>query len=1175
MININVTPVNDRPSMSSQQYLTAINQDDFTSAGQTINSMFNAGFSDPDGTFTGVAVFANSANPGTQGSWQYSTDGSTWYAIGTSVNTPGGALFLTKNTYVRFVPVAGYYGNPGGLIIRAIDQIYSNASGTFTSGATRLTQADAVSASKPLLFGPAPSFVLINIIMGKPPSGVPVAWDGGVSGSWTLATNWDTDAVPGTADQVTINNAAVTLSSGPVNTGTLTLTGTSSLTLSTMLTMSGNVTVNGATVNVDSSGHLGTQGNFTTSGVINVDGGNVTVDSGHNSVNTGTINVSNGQVDFGLLLTNGSGSAASLLLKDTVSNSTAATVSVYGSITNASLGVIEIDAGYDGITGTFQDPVANTGIFRLTSSSAAKNVVFNYQAGGQFQNNSGGTFTVLEGLGGTRSLTFSGQLANAVGGLVNIGANTNFNGTIVSAGDLHVDSGKTLHLTNGNVQMYISSNAGTFTGTGTIFIDDATNLVHFKTKNTFALDAGQTIHLGNADGGNSAYWDGDTSATRTYISGTVQIESGQLNYFDTTILNGGAIHVQTNSTTNGARGQLYGSSGVATSLTIDVGGTFTVEANATTSGEFTIHKSITNNGSILLISAGGTVLLDNSLSMGERFTNNNLIHVQSTGGASSITAAYFTNSAGANLDLDNNTTIRGEFTNHGTISLERGTTLTLDDNTDLINETTGAINITGSSSIATLHVRGGDQSASGAAASLSFDDDFTIGANLRIILGDGSDDNSGFTDHDASLNDTSSMSDSKLTVQGELKLINGAANIDVDILSGGTVDSQTKSGGLARDVDVQSGGILRALNSTLSIGSSSYDFTNHSGGQVYVENNTTNGQETRLAIYGGGENEGTITVANSNGSTDDAVLDIEDEFVNKAGATVSVGDHGRLEMYTASSVFRNDAGGIFTLVAGGVIDMYEGTLDLNYTGGSPTFTLAAGTLFKLGVSFAGGPSYLTSTANPGAVSTTVNVAGTMFVQKGDISTFLHINSGGIVNVQDGTADVHKDITIDSGGHLDITIVGGPTTALTTTESISNSGTINFYGGSGAAQIDVSGSGKKLTNQTGSALYFNNGASTVIGAIDNFAIIDMSNGASAHFSIGAADFENKASGQFYVGLGGALSVTGTGHFNNAGLLRVEDNGNLTTTIAVDVVNTGNIQVYDHSDSGGSTGNSQLN
>ncbi|WP_188914836.1 DUF4214 domain-containing protein [Salinarimonas ramus] len=113
-------------------------------AGSALNGL-SISSSDVDGTVTGYAVAANAANATTQGTWQYSTDGTTWAAIGT-VDDAAGALALSAATQLRFVPAENYAGTPPALTIRAIDSTYGGAFSS-TNGGTETRQTIDVSTN--------------------------------------------------------------------------------------------------------------------------------------------------------------------------------------------------------------------------------------------------------------------------------------------------------------------------------------------------------------------------------------------------------------------------------------------------------------------------------------------------------------------------------------------------------------------------------------------------------------------------------------------------------------------------------------------------------------------------------------------------------------------------------------------------------------------------------------------------------------------------------------------------------------------------------------------------------------------------------------------------------------------------------------------------------------------
>jgi hypothetical protein len=88
----------------------------------------------------------------------------------------------------------------------------------------------------------------------------PVTWDGGASGLWDTAANWDSDTVPVSGDTVNINNAAVSLTYGALYyPGIVNLTGTASLDVS-----GGNVArfQNNTIFNIGSQANFGASDDF-------------------------------------------------------------------------------------------------------------------------------------------------------------------------------------------------------------------------------------------------------------------------------------------------------------------------------------------------------------------------------------------------------------------------------------------------------------------------------------------------------------------------------------------------------------------------------------------------------------------------------------------------------------------------------------------------------------------------------------------------------------------------------------------------------------------------------------------------------------------------------------------------------------------------------------------------
>jgi uncharacterized delta-60 repeat protein len=125
---------NDAPLLTDDAILPAILQATPAPAGRLISSLFVGLVSEPDlgDLFAGVAVVGNPADDD-QGSWQYSTDGSAWFDIGTTTDGLT-SLALSAASKLRFLPGPWFNGDPSPLAVRALDTTYA---GTFTTGATR------------------------------------------------------------------------------------------------------------------------------------------------------------------------------------------------------------------------------------------------------------------------------------------------------------------------------------------------------------------------------------------------------------------------------------------------------------------------------------------------------------------------------------------------------------------------------------------------------------------------------------------------------------------------------------------------------------------------------------------------------------------------------------------------------------------------------------------------------------------------------------------------------------------------------------------------------------------------------------------------------------------------------------------------------------------------------
>jgi protocadherin Fat 4 len=124
-----VTSVNDAPTISSgSTYSLTGTNENTTSSGTLASSILTgASWADVDtGAVKGLAITGKSGN----GTWQYSTDGTTWNSFGSVSST--NALLITSTTQVRYIP-DGNNGETATFSYKAWDQTSGTASDNATA----------------------------------------------------------------------------------------------------------------------------------------------------------------------------------------------------------------------------------------------------------------------------------------------------------------------------------------------------------------------------------------------------------------------------------------------------------------------------------------------------------------------------------------------------------------------------------------------------------------------------------------------------------------------------------------------------------------------------------------------------------------------------------------------------------------------------------------------------------------------------------------------------------------------------------------------------------------------------------------------------------------------------------------------------------------------------------
>jgi len=134
---------NDAPVLTAPAILDAVGEDDTESSGSTVSALFDPNFQDADGgsSLGGVAVAGNTADPLTEGVWQFSFAGTDlWFDIGAVSETQ--ALLLDAAAMLRFLPAENFSGDPQPLTVFGIDETYAGPYSSYQNDA--LTRANGV-----------------------------------------------------------------------------------------------------------------------------------------------------------------------------------------------------------------------------------------------------------------------------------------------------------------------------------------------------------------------------------------------------------------------------------------------------------------------------------------------------------------------------------------------------------------------------------------------------------------------------------------------------------------------------------------------------------------------------------------------------------------------------------------------------------------------------------------------------------------------------------------------------------------------------------------------------------------------------------------------------------------------------------------------------------------------
>ena len=168
-ITVSVVAVNDAPVLTGANAFAPIAEDDTANAGTLVSELIAGHVTDADDpALAGIAVIGVD---GLHGVWQYTTDGTTWYAFGTASDGAARLLAADEKSAVRFVPAADWNGTVvNGLTFRAWDRTPASAS---SAGGTADTTVNGGSTAFSTAF--ATSSITVTPVNDAPVRALPIA----------------------------------------------------------------------------------------------------------------------------------------------------------------------------------------------------------------------------------------------------------------------------------------------------------------------------------------------------------------------------------------------------------------------------------------------------------------------------------------------------------------------------------------------------------------------------------------------------------------------------------------------------------------------------------------------------------------------------------------------------------------------------------------------------------------------------------------------------------------------------------------------------------------------------------------------------------------------------------------------------------------------------------------
>ncbi|HMD96843.1 MAG TPA: hypothetical protein VKM93_05860 [Terriglobia bacterium] len=1019
--------------------------------------------------------------------------------------------------------------------------------GTLTlSGAASLTTAGAMTNSGTLN---------INQSNSSTPTSLTVNGDLTNSGPITIQGNTNSYDVPG---------------------GTLTVNG------NVINQVGGAITVGGGGYYTNDGALMTTTGNFTNSGMVEIDGaqgwyspGRMTVGGNFDNALGGTLHLTTGNAYSGFLQTAGFSNEGTVNLDE------AAEISVTGTGTVSNSGILNINSNGSSYTGllTMAGNFTNSGTATINpggeiqvlgnagdTNSGTLTAGALYTTAGNFTNsgtatiNPGGEIQVLGNAGDTNTgtitlvgqpstsvpqavYTTNGSFTNAVGGVVTVqsswsnGNQFTTGGGFTNNGTLEVYGGQ--YWGNAPGQVHVGGN---FSNTGTMDLD-----VGYYGGNSYG---GQLLVAGNWSDLSPS---GELSGGGTFNigglfqyngpSGVTSIDSG----INLTFSSSGEIE-------NGSTNALAGLGANAGNLEFDetnetftpAGGTFTNSGTLTlggTSGEtITINGTLSNTGTVSL--TGPNVTLNDDMN------NSGAVTLSGVGDIQNVTGNYNNNSLGTLTFSGSNGQVNVASGN--AFNNASGATVTMAGTNDTITAGTfnnaGSVTIGPSEIITMTTAAGYSQTAGTTQGSGRINGNVTISGGTIFA---GSATNPGM------LTINGNYTQNGTGVFNEV-IGSGSSNGLLDIINGsitlGSGTGTTLTINLLNNYDPINGTSFTIMDGSLASGSFNIsDPTFDNGNQKWVLSYNpalddivltaaSNISGTILATWT--TSSGDWTTATQWGCSPGPSTCVPNNFSGTVYNTSLDSPGYTLTLPTGNSITVDT----MTLTAGTLSIQSGATLNLaNQPGGITDIPATAG--LDVGGTFTAGAN--------SALAGLTSVEGTLELFNGQS---LMITPGG------------SPATLTNSGYLDI----WNGTSVTVNGNLNNSYSLNTgYYGSGGNTLDITGT---LTNSDQFYVYGSGDVATV-GALNNSGEVYVNTGATLNVTSGITDVQAGSSIYAYGtinGLGGLTSVEGYLGLDNgqsisvtpgAGTLTLASSGRIDLHSGTDltvngtVSNAGNLYLYD--------------